>query len=77
MNDVSFAKLQWQCRRGMLELDVILNRFLTESYPHITPQQQAAFAQLLTCTDAELWGWLMEDQPAPQGFMEIVALIKQ
>lgn len=50
-----FNRLRWRCRRGMLELDLVLARFLEENYIKLTAQQQAEFDALLDLPDQELW----------------------
>lgn len=52
-------RLGWQCRRGMLELDVALRRFLDEDYSSLTPTEQATFARMLEAQDHLLHGWIM------------------
>jgi antitoxin CptB len=47
-------KLRWRCRRGMRELDVLLERYLRDRWPGAAPGQQAAFAALLELPDPEL-----------------------
>lgn len=51
-------RLRWQCRRGMLELDVLLGNFLEQAYLKLTPDDQELFTKLLTCNDQELFMWL-------------------
>jgi antitoxin CptB len=58
-------RLRWQCRRGMLELDVLLGNFLTEAYVTISPSDQELFVELLACTDQELYEWLTGRTPTP------------
>lgn len=53
------ARLRWQCRRGMLELDAILTRYLDERYPDASPTEQAQFRELLTIEDPVLNEWLI------------------
>lgn len=57
MSEVSTA-LRWACRRGMLELDILLGRFLEQRYLLLSPQQKKCFEQLLTCEDQDLFLWL-------------------
>ena len=52
------AHLRWACRRGMLELDVILGNFLEEQYLKVSPSEQAIFAQILDSEDQNLYQWL-------------------
>lgn len=52
------ARLRWQCRRGMLELDVLLGKFLEQAYLNLSEADQTLFVQLLACNDQELFMWL-------------------
>ena len=45
------SQLKWRCRRGMRELDVLLDRYLETQYTDANPQQQAAFEALLELQD--------------------------
>lgn len=58
-------KLQWRCRRGMRELDMVLERFLSQDFPHLNPEMRGAFSQLLEASDPELYDWLLGRVPAP------------
>ena len=42
-------RLRWKCRRGLLELDIILERYLQK---HPADQELSAFLDL---TDNDLW----------------------
>ncbi len=71
------ARLRWSCRRGMLELDVLLGNFLEEVYMDLNATDQALFVQLLDCTDPELFGWLTgKNQPLEPNFVKIVRKIR-
>lgn len=50
--------LQWRCRRGTKELDVLLNRFLDGQYNHLCDQELVDFDALLDMQDTVLWYWL-------------------
>ena len=47
-------RLQWKCRRGLLELDLVLSRFL-EQVAAMSAAELAAFDELLDYPDTELW----------------------
>jgi antitoxin CptB len=71
------AKIRWHCRRGMLELDLILNQFLQKSLDNLAEKQLDALEKLLTVTDPELYSWLMEEtNPEEQELKKIVKLIQ-
>jgi antitoxin CptB len=48
------AKLRWQCRRGMKELDLLLEQYLANDYLLADDAEKARFAELLTLEDDEL-----------------------
>jgi antitoxin CptB len=57
-------KLRWRCRRGSLELDLILSRYLDTRYVSAARQEQQAFVGLLDLEDPELLQYLLgEDVP--------------
>jgi antitoxin CptB len=56
------GKLQWQCRRGMRELDELLAGYLQTRYERTTESQKAAFRALLALPDPELIGYLLGSQ---------------
>ena len=48
-------RIRWRCRRGLLELDIVLGRFIEQGYLSLDEAQQAAFDALLDMPDNELW----------------------
>lgn len=54
------ARIRWACRRGMLELDVMIMPFYEQCFEHLTKQQQHDFVDLLACDDPDLFKWLMK-----------------
>lgn len=74
MNPPSQTRLLWSARRGMLELDLILSPFITNEYDTLSDPERIALAELLTCTDVELYAWLTEREAPPA---EFAALVKQ
>jgi len=53
------AKLQWQCRRGVKELDVLLQRYLETGYAQADDEEKALFVDLLKLEDDALLGVLL------------------
>lgn len=47
-------RLAWRCRRGMLELDLLLEGFLAQGYDELNTSEQADFGRLLELPDQEL-----------------------
>jgi antitoxin CptB len=56
-------RLAWQCRRGMRELDELLNSFLQRGYRCLDEAAQETFAALLEYPDAVLLELLMGRMP--------------
>lgn len=52
-------RLRWACRRGMLELDILLSPFVNEAYDELSAENKAIFERLLVCQDPELFAWFM------------------
>lgn len=69
-------RLRWLCRRGMLELDTWLGRFLDQRYSDLPPDQQVAFARLLGQDDMVLFDWLTGGVEPPRDFRALVEAIK-
>ena len=55
MERIRRDRLQWKCRRGLLELDLILSQFLERHAPGLSAADLAAFDELLDYPDTELW----------------------
>lgn len=70
------ARLKWNCRRGMLELDIILGNFLNRCFHNLSDNDKNSFENLLSCQDQDLFNWLVHKQlPADPSLKHIVAQI--
>ena len=65
-------RLRWHCRRGLLELDIVLNRFLDRHFETLSPQKLAALSRLLDYPDNELWDFVSGKQPPPDAEMAVI-----
>ena len=71
------ARLRWQCRRGMRELDALLLQYLDAGYPPASPAERQAFAQLLELPDPDLFGYLVGRTDVPEeSLRDVVARIR-
>ncbi len=50
-----FERARWRCRRGMLELDIVLQRFMDRYYADLDAQGLEQFERLLLLADNDLW----------------------
>jgi antitoxin CptB len=68
--------MRWLCRRGMLELDAWLTRFLDLRYADLPAEQQAVFVRLLDQDDMALFDWITGASASPAEFRDVVEAIK-
>ncbi len=59
-------RVRWRCRRGMLELDIVLGCFIEQHYPHLDEAQRLAFDSLLDMPDATLWDMIAGKDSTPR-----------
>lgn len=73
---MSKPKLRWACRRGMLELDILLSPFVEDGYDALSLEQKYVFEQLLASDDPDLFAWFMGHgkaaDPAIQHLVETI-----
>ena len=67
-------RLRWQCRRGLLELDLLFTRFLDNRYAQLTGPEKTSFQTLLKQSDHNLLAWL-HGQKSPPG--ELQSILKK
>ena len=77
-SDPEYNRLRWQCRRGMLELDLLLLDFLEQHYLRLNETLQKDFVVLLNYPDQSLQRWLIGDEDEVDVAMQgIVKCIRQ
>jgi antitoxin CptB len=70
-------KLRWRCRRGTLELDLMLLRYLESRYPKADISEQQTFLLLLGLEDTELMRYLMGEQlPQDELLTNLILIIR-
>ena len=55
MDRAALDRLRWRCRRGLLELDLVLERFLRRHAIGLSDAELALFAEILEFADNDLW----------------------
>jgi antitoxin CptB len=58
-NELNSQRIKWACRRGMLELDLILLPFFNAHYDQLSIREQQLFVKLLEYPDPELYDYLI------------------
>jgi antitoxin CptB len=51
----NLERVRWRSRRGLLELDIVLGRFVEQEYAQLDEAGQRAFEALLDMPDNALW----------------------
>lgn len=59
-NDIEHNRVIWHSRRGMLELDIVLEKFVRQCYPKLSDTEQALYRRLLECEDQQLFDWFLK-----------------
>jgi len=73
-----FDRVRWHCRRGLLELDIILTRFLESGYSRLSAAQRIVFSGLLEYADNDLWDFVSgRDFSADPAEEEVLNLLRE
>lgn len=56
---LELQKLRWRSRRGMRELDQLMERYLARRWLEADDAERAVFDRLLACEDDRLWRWFL------------------
>ena len=71
-------RLMWQCRRGMLELDILLQGFVDNGYADLSDQGRLTFDVLLKYPDQELLEYFLKQaEPDDKDIAKLVTTIRQ
>jgi antitoxin CptB len=70
-------RIRWQCRRGMLELDLVLNRFVEQELSGLDAAQLQVFKELLNEQDPMLLAWVMEQEEVPGRYDFLIGRLRQ
>lgn len=70
-------RLRWLCRRGSLELDIILTRYLDYRYENAIESEKRLFEELLALEDSELQHYFIaQETPKDPVLAQLVHTIK-
>ena len=72
------SRLLWRCRRGIREMDIVLQTFLNQSYDTLSDADKKSFSHLLDEADLDILNWIMgKDEPENDSIKSIITLIRQ
>jgi antitoxin CptB len=66
IDERSLSKLKWRCRRGLLENDLLIERFFKRHEASLTLRQAAALNELMNLADNDLLDLLLKRRE-PEG----------
>ena len=69
-------RLAWRCRRGLLELDIVLQRFVAEYYEGLSVAELSAFDAMLALPDNDFWALVSGENAQPTN-LETLAVINK
>ena len=58
-DEAELRRLRWRCRRGMRELDRLLERWLEQGWRDSPTHERETFLRLLDSVDDRLWKWFL------------------
>jgi antitoxin CptB len=71
-DDRHLERLKWKSRRGLLELDLVLERFWKETGLTMRDEQAAALERLLTMPDNDLLDVVMGRAEIPEPHLRVM-----
>jgi antitoxin CptB len=71
------SRLRWRCRRGIREMDLLLQEFLSVSYPGLSSSEQRAFEQMLDEADLDLLSWISGRAEPPPDYGALIGRLRQ
>lgn len=63
---MDIGRVRWRCRRGMLELDLLLQGFLQRGFRDLDEGEQQRFLELLNLPDQQLLDYLLNTEQVPE-----------
>ena len=60
IHDAALRRMEWRCRRGMLEMDLLFVDFVSSHLPSLSDAQITALDKLLDLPDNKLWNLVSE-----------------
>ena len=76
VSEEEINRMRWAARRGMLELDLVLEPFVQARYGSLDATDRARFRELMLQEDQDLFAWfLRREQPDDPELASIVSQV--
>ena len=78
ITDTELNRLRWRCRRGLLENDLVLERFLERHGAALDRERLAVLDELLALPDPDLWALMSGQQECDEPRLAaMVAMLRE
>jgi len=74
--EIDTKRLKWLCRRGMLELDILLSPFYENQFRLLSEEKKIQFLEILKFEDNILYSILIKNVAYPNHLDPIIREIK-
>jgi len=71
-NPEAERRIRWRAKRGLLELDIVLGRFIEAHYAQLDAAGRQAFEVLLDMPDNPLWDMIANKSEAAPGEQQVL-----
>ena len=69
-------RIRWRCRRGLLELDLVLQRFLEHRFDRLDAEQRQRFDELLDEPDNDLLDLALGRRESAPRYRAVVEMLR-
>ena len=76
-DDTAKRRIRFLTRRGLLELDILLGRFMATRFQHPSDDELAVFVEILDLPDQEFLALVNQSQPTHPEFEPLLEKIRQ
>ena len=71
------SRLLWRCRRGIREMDILLQDYLEVHYDTLSAEDQNTFEELLDEADLDILSWIMRRTSPDEKYVGIITSIRE
>ena len=72
VSEEELNRMRWAARRGMLELDLVLEPFVQGRYSSLDETDRARFQELMLSEDQDLFAWFLRREQPADGELAII-----
>ena len=73
---VGESSVLWRCRRGIREMDLLLQRFVEQQYQDLPETEKQQFSLLLDEPDLDIMDWIMQRRDPPAAYATLIEKIR-